>query len=219
MVGWAVTAAPRLAGGALTGPSGGAGRRPGPGTGSRARAARRRPARSAARSARSRGPAPPPRRLTGSSGCRSAADGSGWESGPLAGLTSGPGAARRLQTRVIGGRLGGCSAGSRGEGGAGRGYASERVHPPAARVASLPPHRGGVKAGHRGAAAEHAVERGVGPRGLLPILQDLGRGLGLQRGQVTGRPFFPRPCPERPGSRAARSPGQERSPPGVRSGC
>lgn len=60
---------------------------------------------------------------------------------------------------------------------------------------SLALHRRGIEAGHRGAAAEHAVKRGAEPRGLFSILQDLGGRLGLERGEATGAPsYFPGPC-------------------------
>lgn len=49
-------------------------------------------------------------------------------------------------------------------------------------------HRGGIEAGHRGAAAEHVVKRGAESRGLFSILQDLGGLLGLERGEATGAP-------------------------------
>lgn len=58
-----------------------------------------------------------------------------------------------------------------------------------------PPHRGGVEAGHGGAAAEHAVERGAGRGGLLPVLHDLGRRLDLGRESVGGA-LFPPPRPD-----------------------
>lgn len=51
---------------------------------------------------------------------------------------------------------------------------------------SLVLHRGGIEAGHRGAAAEHAVERRAESWGLFPILLDLGGRLDLERGEVIG---------------------------------
>lgn len=59
---------------------------------------------------------------------------------------------------------------------------------------SSPPlvlHRGGIEAGHRGATAEHVVQRGAEPRGLFSILQDLGSRLGLEKGEATGATLCP----------------------------
>lgn len=75
---------------------------------------------------------------------------------------------------------------------AGRGgrSGSQAGFPPSRACLGTPPspslvlHRGGIEAGHRGAAAEHAVERRAESWGLFPILLDLGGHLDLERGEV-----------------------------------
>lgn len=82
---------------------------------------------------------------------------------------------------------------------AGRGgrSGSQAGFPPSGACLGTPPspslvlHRGGIEAGHRGAAAEHAVERRAESWGLFPILLDLGGHLDLERGEVIGHPLLP----------------------------